>query len=120
MGVGGEYREAGFQLGLQVRSIRYELDQVDHIRVTSREQKESWMEWTPTWGLSFDAGEFQLRYMGRTTTGTGRPGVDWNPPMRGAMHQLAAANFIVAPSGPLTILDARVTTHQITVTVPIR
>ncbi len=33
---------------------------------------------------------------------------------------LAAADFIVTPSGPLTLQDARVTTHQLSVSVPIR
>jgi hypothetical protein len=120
LGIAGQYSMGGFQIGLQVRSIRYELEQYDHIQAFAREQKESWMEWTPTWGLSFDGGEFQLRYMGRTTTGSGRPGVEWNAAVRGAMDQFAAAEFIVAPSGPLTLQDARVTTHQISVSVPIR
>jgi hypothetical protein len=120
LGIAGEYRMGGFQIGLQVRSISYELEQYDHVQVFAREQKESWMEWTPTWGISFDGGEFQLRYMGRSTTGTGRPGVEWNATVRGAFDELAAADFIVAPSGPLTLQDARVTTHQISVSVPIR
>lgn len=120
LGIAGEYRMGGFQIGLQVRSISYELEQYDHVQVFAREQKGSWMEWTPTWGISFDGGEFQLRYMGRTTTGTGRPGVEWNAMVRGAFDELAAADFIVAPSGPLTLQDARVTTHQISVSVPIR
>ena len=31
-----------------------------------------------------------------------------------------SSDFILAPSGPLTLQDARVTTHQLSVVIPMR
>lgn len=121
MGVGREEARWGLQLGLQLRSVGYELEQRDFVLETDRTQDESWMEWSPTWSGSVRFPEFQLRYAGRATTGTGRPSVGggWG----GRLAQSAASlesNFIVAPSGELSLERATVTTHQITVIFPIR
>ncbi len=75
------------------------------------------MEWSPSIGAKAKFDEFEIGYTGRLTTGSGRPGVQWT----GARADAAlAADFIVAPSGPLTLQDAVVITHQITISVPIR
>ena len=118
LGVAREDRRTGLQFGLQVRSISYRLDQTDLVAESSRVQRENWMEWTPTWGASLKFPEFEIRYQGRVTTGTGRPGVAWTG-VRGEMVTMAA-DFIPAPSGPLTLQDARVLTHQVAVALPIR
>ncbi|MBW3630567.1 MAG: hypothetical protein KY464_14885 [Gemmatimonadetes bacterium] len=120
-GVGRQVERWGFQLGLQVRSIGYQLDQYDYVGERGREQEESWMEWVPTWGLAARFPEFQLRYAGRITTGTGRPGVAWaaQEGVRAADVALAS-NFIIAPSGPLTLRGAHVLTHQVTASIPIQ
>jgi len=59
--------------------------------------------------------------MGRKTTGTGRPGIINNG---GAIALASVAdqgrNFLAAPSGPTTLTNVVVTTHQISVSVPIR
>ena len=77
------------------------------------------MEWTPSWGLHFGMAEFDLRYRGRLITGTGWPGV-----ARTGVAELdfvsADADFLPAPEGPLTLQDAWVMTHQISVSMPIR
>jgi hypothetical protein len=115
-----DFRWATFRGGVKVRSISYELEQFNRVEAVQRNQDESWMEWSPSLGISLDLGGAVLHYAGRLTTGTGRPGVQWAPE-RAAMLDLAAeANFILAPSGPLTLQDARVTTHQISVVIPIR
>ena len=119
-GVGREEERWGFQIGLQMRSISYDLEQWDNILESRRKQEESWIEWTPTWGGALKFPEFDVRYQGRVTTGTGRPGVAWTGQRAVAMDLLAASDFIVAPSGPLTLQDASVITHQVSVTVPIR
>jgi hypothetical protein len=116
-GISRENEKAGFQLGLQVRSIQYWLDQYNNLEEARRKQKESWMEWTPSWGAGLKFPEFEVRYMGRVTTGTGRPGVAWTGPR--AEAAFAASDFIVAPSGPLTLQEARVLTQQISVSIPI-
>ena len=75
------------------------------------------MEWTPSFGAKVKFPEFELGYVARMTTGSGRPGVQWTGPRAQAAMD---ADFIVAPSGPLTLQDARVLTHRVTVSIPIR
>ena len=78
------------------------------------------MEWVPSLGVMVDLDGIGILYSARFTTGTGRPGTRWEGE-RGAMLDMAASqDFILAPSGPLTLQDARVTTHQFSVVVPIR
>jgi len=113
-----DYRWATFRGGLQIRSISYELDQFNRVEAIQRDQTESWMEWTPSLGVSLNLEGAVLHYTARFTTGTGRPGTQWTG-ARAAMLD-SAADFILAPSGPLTLQDARVTTHQLAVVIPIR
>ena len=117
LGLAHETERLRFQAGVQVRSYSYTLEQRDNIENTVRDQDESWMEWTPSIGAKVKFPEFELSYAGRMTTGTGRPGTRWEGPRADAA---ASADFIVAPSGPLTLQDARVLTHQVTVSIPIR
>ena len=120
LGVGREVERWGFQLGLQATSYAYELEQFNNVTSTRRNQDESWMEWTPTWSGSLRFPEVELRYTGRVTSGTGRPGVDFNFIGARADALAEAGDFIVAPSGPLTLQDVRVLTHQVSVRLPIR
>jgi len=76
------------------------------------------MEWTPTLGLSWRAGDVEVAYAGRLTTGTGQPGVTRDLVASPGL-EAGGGDFILAPSGPLTLQDARVLTHQIRVRVPI-
>ena len=117
MGLAYELGLASFQGGVEVRSYAYTLDQRDRIQDTKRDQEESWVEWSPTLGANLHFSEFEIGYTGRMTTGSGRPGVQWTG---GRAEAALAADFIVAPSGPLTLQDALVITHRITVSVPIR
>jgi hypothetical protein len=114
-----DYRSATVRLGLQVRSVSYELDQLDLMEVTKRRQEESWMEWTPTVGVSLKLAGLTLHYAGLRTVGTGRPGTRWED--RAVPEaQFLASDFILAPTGPLTLQDATVTTHQLSLVIPIR
>ncbi|NIM50752.1 MAG: hypothetical protein GTN62_10280, partial [Gemmatimonadales bacterium] len=121
VGVTHQVEPAAFQLGLQVRSYDYHLDQWDNVAETSRRQDEQWMEWTPSWGARVRFSGLELRYLGRVTTGSGRPGVAW---MGGAAERaadMAAANdILLPPSGPLTLQDVKVVTHQLSISLPIR
>ena len=122
-GLGWQKDNMSFQLGMQMRTIHYWLDQTDFVAVTERSQEEYWVEWTTTWGFSMNFEEFTIRYNGKTTMGTGRPGVDtqwWG--WRGGMLETAnvGGDFIIAPSDELTLQEARVMTHQISVSLPIR
>ena len=132
MGVAQEIRPVQIQLGLAVRSIDYVMHQwvssspaaIAYAiqQATDRRQHESWMEWTPTWGVSVALPGLSLRYVGRLTTGTGRPGVasGWPTIAGGVAVPLAGGDYVVAPSGPLTLQDATVITNQVSVVLPIR
>ena len=98
LGLAHDTERLGFQLGVEVRSYDYSLAQRDNLQITVRDQDESWMEWTPSIGARVKFPEFELGYVGRMTTGSGRPGTRWEGPRADAA---SAADFIVAPSGPL-------------------
>jgi hypothetical protein len=120
LGAGWENQQVGFELGLQIRTIDYELKQVDHVQESKRDQDENWAEWTPTWGFSLKFSEFEVRYSGRVTAGTGRPGVAWTGVTQERFAAMDAADIIIAPSAPLTLQDESVFTHQFALSIPIR
>jgi hypothetical protein len=108
------------QLGLGVRAYDYHLDQWDHVAVTTRRADEQWMEWSPSWGLGVKLASVEIRYFGRAITGTGRPGIAWAPSVAPRAFEAGTANdVILAPSGPLTLQESTVVTHQFGVVVPI-
>ena len=118
IGIQRENQRTGFQLGLQVHTYRYRLKQRDYIQRTMRKQGESWSEWMPSFSFILKFPEVRLQYTLRFTSGAGRPGVA--PPWTGIRAESASnADFIVAPSGPLTLQNATVITHQLSVSVPI-
>ena len=107
------------EAGLALRSISYKFNQTDHVSRLDRGQNESWMEWTRTWGFGIRFSDLEFRYVGRTTTGAGRPGIVDNT--RGFLVPAAAdANFLAPPNGPTTLTPVAVTTHQLSVSLPIR
>jgi hypothetical protein len=116
MGVGYVAERWGAQLGVRASAYDYTLEQFDNVAKSRREQDEAWMEWSPTWGVSLRFPEIEIRYSGQLTTGTGQPGVAF---VGARAESLASADFLVAPSGPLTLQDAEVLTHQLVVRLPI-
>ena len=112
---------AVLQLGLGIRAYDYELDQWDHVEETARRQTEQWIEWVPSWGARVHWGDLEVRYAGRVTTGTGRPGTAWDGAVAGRAEDFALANdILLAPEGPLTLQDVTVLTHQVSVSIPLR
>lgn len=112
---------ASLQLGVQVRAYDYHLDQWNNVADDFRRQDEQWMEWVPSWGLALRFPGIEIRYLGRVTTGTGRPGVAWTGATLARAEIAALANdIVVPPGGPLTLQDVSVTTHQVSVAIPIR
>jgi hypothetical protein len=110
------------QLGLAVRNIHYQLEQHNHVQISDRRHEESWVEWTPTWGFSLRFPELELSYHGSMTNGTGRPGVAPQFARGGAVLETASGvgtNILAAPSGPLTLTEVKVMTHQISISLPI-
>ena len=88
--------------------------------MTRRTQDEQWMEWTPSWGARVTFGDLELRYIGRVTTGTGRPGVARNRFAPNAVTSAGGGDIVLAPEGPLTLQEATVLTHRIAISLPIR
>jgi hypothetical protein len=116
-----EESDATFRLqaGFEGRHIGYHMHQVDNVQLASRMQRESWLESTFAWGFSVLLPSVELRYRGRQTSGTGRPQVAGS----GNVFPNAAAvgtdrNFLIAPSGPLTLDEVYVTTHQFSISLP--
>jgi hypothetical protein len=107
------------QAGIAAHAIRYWLNQVDHVEGTSRRQTEHWLEWTPTWGASIRIAGADLRYVGRVTHGTGRPGISTGQVFVSPTADVAGSNILAAPSGPLTLTPVSVTTHQLSLSVPL-
>jgi hypothetical protein len=122
MGLGRETRRWGFQLGLLASARETELKQWDVVAAARRKQDESWMEWTPSLGATLRFPEVEVRYAGWLTTGTGRPSVNFSvrPGTARADALAESGDFIVPPAGPVLLQEARVTTHRITVSLPLR
>jgi hypothetical protein len=107
------------QFGMNAHAIHYWLEQDDHVQDTSRRQYEQWVEWAPTWGASMRFGDVDVRYVGSTTHGTGRPGITTNQFVAVPDAALGSTNVLAAPNGPLTLTPVRVTTHQLSLSVPL-
>lgn len=117
----GPHQLLSVQFGIGLRSITYGLDQTDHVAGTTLHQDEHWNEWTRSWGFSLHFTDLEVRYSGRSVTGTGRPGIAQS----GNVFPIADAatagpNVLAAPNGPLSLTNVGVMTHQISVSLPIR
>ncbi len=115
-------KAAGLQLGLAVRSVHYRLVQNENVQAMRRTLDEGWLEWTPTWGLSLKLPDLEIRYRGRVTHGTGRPSVQqpFGVFPAGRDFAVAGGGILVAPSGPLSLSEVGITTHQISLSLPLR
>jgi len=121
VGTGYTVGPATFQLGLRIRANDYHLDQWNNVEQAWRRQDEQWMEWMPSWGVQVRLKGVAIRYLGRVTTGTGRPGVAWNGVVATRAAEASLANdIVVPPGGPLTLQEVDVWTHQVSVAVPLR
>ncbi|MDX1647454.1 MAG: hypothetical protein R3304_09945 [Longimicrobiales bacterium] len=118
-GVSHHIERLRLQAGLEVKSYDYDLEQIDWVEQDFRDQRESWIEWSPTFGAVVSLSALDIRYGLRVTNGTGRPGTA-SDRFAVADAVAAEADFLLAPDGPLTLEDARVVTHQLSVTLPIR
>jgi hypothetical protein len=108
------------QLGLIIHSINYRLRQRDHVQLQLHSLKSSWVEWTPTWGLSVRLPTVELRYQGRATKGAGRPQSNFffgGPVLHGAGLSIIGPPPI---DSRLVMTDVSTVTHQISVSLPLR
>jgi hypothetical protein len=109
----------GVQFGLALRVVNYRLKQVDHVQHTERAQREYWNEWMPTWGLRMEMPRLTIAYRGSVTSGTGRPGVAGSNGSRGDVFA-TQSSVLIAPSGPLTLDNVSVVSHQLSISLPLR
>jgi len=112
-------RTAALQLGLVVRSVHYNLAQRDDVDGTTRHLEESWLEWTPTWGLSLRFPELELRYRGLVTHGTDRLVTPANQFFANPAADLRPG-FFPSPGPSMTLDGVHVVTHQVSVSLPLR
>ena len=118
---------ATLQLGLDVRAVRYRLDQHDLTTGIMRQMATSWTEWSPTWGLGFSFSSLDIRYSGRVMHGAGRPqftpgGGFFGPCCFREGDAPATDNPFARSSGPeaFGFADVRLVTHQLTLSLPLR
>ena len=109
------------QCGIAAHAIRYWLQQADHVQSTSRRQDEHWVEWAPTWGAGMRIAGVDVRYLGRVVHGTGRPGIDTGPVVNPVADAALAGgpSILATPTGPLTLMPVSITTHQLSISVPL-
>lgn len=122
LGLEREGEKTGFQLGLRLRNYRYNLEQHNFLTEVQRETDESWIEWSPSWSGNVKFAEFELRYSGRFTA-KGWPNSDFGCFL--GCEAVADAgprgpDFVIGPTAPVVLPEFRVTTHRITISVPIR
>jgi hypothetical protein len=103
-----------FQAGVQVRAVQSRLDQVDSTLSIVRSHN-SWNEWTHSWGASFRAGQFEMRYLWRLTSGTGRPGVQNSGFF--PLSCLECAQPLTLSPDAVFLVPVHVTTQQFSISV---
>lgn len=109
------------QLGLLVNPVQYRFWQVDHVQEAGRTQTVNWVETIPTWGIRLRYPEFELRYQGSVTGGTGRPGV---VPRFGGVFEagssVVAGDILSPPSAASTNLgNVSLYTHRFSIALPL-
>ena len=114
----------GIQLGMGVYSINYQLNQTNNVQKTYREQRENWLEWTPTIGISFRTRAMQVRY-NYSSTCAGRNCMEFGGGDRVNVVQPrsgfdAAGGIIAAPSSALTFDGGTAKIHKFWISVPIK
>lgn len=114
----GLKQAVGLDLGLALRSMHYGLVQHDYLAATEQRLRNSWVEWSPTWGLSLRFPELDLAYRGRVINGTGRP--SFPVFFGGPLIDVAPNSFVVTPGGNLSLTGVATVTHQITLSLPLR
>ncbi len=112
----------GYQLGLGLHSIKYRLQQANHVQRTFRTQREDWIEWTPTLGLRLRSGAVDMMYNFSVTCGPGACGQEQQQGFFAVPDAvaLAAGGIIAAPSGDLFMQSGALKIHKLTISVPIR
>jgi len=114
----------GVQLGLGLYSINYTLGQQNNVLRTFRTQKESWMEWTPTFGLSWRSKGMTVHFAAQSTCGgsdcmTFGDRVEVVSPASGG-DRTTTSTIIAAPSSALRFNGGTASSKKIWVSLPVR
>jgi hypothetical protein len=112
----------GFQFGLGLYSINYRLGQTNNVQKTFREQRESWMEWTPTLGLALRMRSMELRYNYSVSCAVSECFSFGGDKVTVVIPPAATSTggVIAAPSSPLTFNGGTASSHKFWISIPIR
>ena len=107
------------QLGVDVLSVHYALDQYDDVLEIQRNLDDSWSEGTFSWGLALQAGRMQLRYFGHVrgnASGGGNRAVLVTIP-----EPTDGGDIVSAPTGggASFMSPNKVVAHQIGIAIPV-
>lgn len=111
-----EFKWFDYRLGAQLHFYKYDLGQVDNLRHNSRNADEHWLETSLCGGLTFKFSGFQIYYTLQIILGNGLVGTQTNNiiPLMDYASDKSASDFLIAPSGPLTVDNITLITQQIT------
>jgi hypothetical protein len=116
-GAGGE-SSLGFHGGLAVHAIDYRLGQTNHVQESFREQRESWIEWTPSIGIRYRTRDLEMGYAFSFTCATGPCGPEFGNDL--IVEAPRHGGIIAAPSRPLFFDSGTAYRHRLSVVLPIR
>jgi hypothetical protein len=116
-GAAGEW-SLGFQGGLAVHAIDYRLEQSNRVLETFREQREHWIEWTPSLGVRYRSRDLEMGYAFSFTCGTGPCGPGFGSDI--IVDSPGHGGIIAAPGGPLFFDSGTAYRHRLSVVLPIR
>ncbi len=105
-----------YRLGAQLHFYKYDLNQNDNIRRTSRSFEQDWAETTLTGGLNVRFSNVQLMYTLQLILGNGMVGTvgGWVATRTASGDFALEKDFLVAPSGKLLVDKIPLITQQIT------
>jgi hypothetical protein len=108
----------GFQFGVGMRSIRYTLDQSDHVQRTSRTQDEAWTEWRTTFAVRARNRNVELSYAITRTCGPG--GCPSGSLTAQNFNSPDAVTVVAAPGQPLNFDGGTAGQHRLMVSIRMR
>lgn len=111
-------RSAALRLGFGVDWYRYRLRQERYIDQSTVRTRESWIEWSPTWGFSLRPEGFSIQYNGKVHA-KGFPFDSNDPQVVFLPGDLSGVDFLPPVTQPVTLPDYTTWTHQIAIIVPL-
>lgn len=115
----GSSNTFGFQYGLGIYAINYRLRQDDHVQSSSRVADQSWVEWTPTFGLNLHTSRVTWRYNFRFTCGPSTCIDIMSGDKVTIPPQTTPGGVIAAPARGAFVNGGTVHLHQLMMMVPI-